>query len=349
MPRTRPPAMPASPFSRAPWLRFSAWIAPVSAAVAVVLVFLRTREHPAPSPLPPPPDAVARVGSVFVTESQLWDRLQRRHRTASPRADRDAALEEQIRQALLFAEAESSGFTARPELRDAWRALVVRRFSESLEQDRDERLAPSEADIAAHYAAHAEAYSTPERRRLAVLFLPLPASADGAKRRAVEDECRSLHERALAAAEDPKGFAALAARHSAHLASRHAGGDVGWLQRAGASRAWPTAVVDAAFALPHDGAVSAPIATDEGWYLVRRSELQPAHPQPLERVRDRIRLELVRARTEAAAAAQFAEWRSRHDVEIYDDRVAALEEKAARSPTPPPSTLAQTPPSLPVP
>ena len=335
--------MPRSLFVQRKRLRFALGIPAVLGAGAIILFVLRTRESSTPTVPIPPGDAVARVGSTFVTQPQLQEAMLRRHHGPSMEADRNAALEDQIRRSLLFAEAERSGFTRQPELQNAWRSLVIRRFEESLEVRKETETAVTEAEIAAHYQAHPDAFATPERRRFALIHLPVPAGADDNRLRALEAECRSLHERALAEAAVPASFGTLAKRYSGHLASRQMGGEVGWLQRSQALRAWPTAVVDAAFALGHDGEISAPIATDEGWYLLKRLEVRPAEPLPLDNVRDQIRRQLTTARIADLEASQLAKLRALHGVEIYPDRVADVKVPAPKTSR----SLAQQPPLQP--
>lgn len=336
--------MPATRFSHRRPERVVVALLTLSAIGALCWTLRPRPPQPTPEVLPPA-DAVARVGSRYLTEAELSASLQRRRRGDAPEAERTAALEDRIRRALLFEEAESSGFTAQPELQEAWRSLVIQRFSDQLEERRNGQLAISDADLLAHYAAHAGAYAAPERRHLALLLLPLPPGADANRRQATADEVAALHARALATAEDPQGFATLATRHSSHLGSRNRGGDIGWLQRSSALRAWPATVVDAAFALTRDGEISDPIATDEGWFILRRLEVQPATPPPFEQVRERVRLELTRTRAAEAEAAQMAELRERHGVEIYPERVAAVPTSTPR----PPAALAQQPPAVPAP
>lgn len=336
--------MPASLFIRRPVLRpvvwVSAWVALVGAGWWVV----RPRELPEPDRAAMPPEAVARVGSTFITAAQLKAGLQRAPASDEARA---AALEEQIRQSLLWAEAERSGFTRQPELQEAWRSLVIRRFEESLEASRETEAAVTDAEVDAFYASHPEQFLSPEQRRLALIFFPNPPSADPRRLAAVEAECRSVHARAVAGQGDPRSFATLARQHSGHGASRHAGGDVGWMPRAQALRAWPFAVVDAAFALAQDGDASAPVGTEEGWYILKRLALRAAQPLPSDGVRERIRRHLVQERLRDLENRQMSGLRALHGVEVDAARVAAVEVPAVKPA--PDRSLAQQPPPSPVP
>ncbi len=314
------------------------------ALVGVAWLAIRSRELPEPQRSEMPLEAVARVGSTFVTAAQLRDGMQRAPASEEGRA---AALEEQIRQSLLLAEAERSGFTRQPELEEAWRSLVVRRFREALESKRQSEAVVSDAEVDAYYASHSERFMSPEQRRLALIFIPLPPGAGESRVRALEQECRIIHQRAVAEAGDPGSFATLARQHSGHPASRHAGGEVGWLLSAQARRAWPAAVVEAAFTLGRDGDLTAPIATAEGWYILKRLGFRPEQPLPLHDVRERIRGQLAKARMQDLEDRQFAELRARHGVEVDAGRVAAVEVPAVKPALV--RSLAQQPPASPVP
>ncbi|MCW5557492.1 MAG: peptidyl-prolyl cis-trans isomerase, partial [Verrucomicrobiae bacterium] len=267
-----------------------------------------------------PAEAVARVGEAFLTGEEL--------RAASRRsggADVTNALETLVRRELYFLEAQRTGFGDREDVRAAWRAFLASRYEEARLAAREPSAALTGEDLARYYEAHREEYLSPERRRLAILFLPLPASADAAQRTALEAQARTLHDQAVAEAGDSPGLGNLAARHSAHRPSRLVGGDVGWMTRAQASRAWAGPVVDAAFALTQPAEVSPPIATEDGWYLVKLIEQQPAQAPPWDQVQDRLRYELTRARAAEAREAELAELRARHPVEIRPDRLAQVQ------------------------
>jgi parvulin-like peptidyl-prolyl isomerase len=334
--------MPPSVSIQRSWPRFAAGLGAALATCAIALLFHRSRETSPPA-LHPPPNAVARIGSSFITQAQLQEAVLRRNPGASPTEDRNAALEDQIRRALLFAEAERSGFTQQPEVQDAWRSLVIRRYEESLETLRETEATVTEADLAAYYQSHADSYATPEQRRLALIHWTVPAGVNETRSRAIEAECKAVHAEAVAGAGNPAAFAALAQKHSVHPVSRRSGGDVGWLQRAQALRAWPAAVVDAAFALSRDGEISPPIASHEGWYIVQRLELRPSKPLPLDTVRDRIRRQLAATRMAELETSQLAKLRALHGVEIYPDRVAEVNTPTSK----PPRSLAQQPPHQP--
>lgn len=292
-----------------------------------------------PQPNVTGPGDVARVGDVIITADDVRRALGNRGKPADAEVAKSGVLEDLIRRELLFAEAQRSGFCERDEIKAAWRKFIASRFQEELEAGEAAAAEVSDGDIAKHYESHLADYSSAERRRLAVIFLPLPPHADEARTAKLQSEIRAIRETSLRQTETTQGFGRLAEARSAHQASRLHGGDVGWLTRSQAARAWPAAVADAAFALSERGAISEVIAADEGWYLLKLVDLQASQPLPLEDVRDRIRHELSRARVKASEDARYAALMARHPVEIFSDHPAAVDVLR--------TALAQQPPHLP--
>lgn len=283
-------------------------------------------------------DELARVGDTVITVAQFEAERARHPGTIS----HEDVLELLIRRELLYSEATATGFLERADTREAWRSFVISRFLEELDAHRPSP-AVSDEEVAAYYEAHREAYASPERRRLAMIHLPLPAQdkLDENRRATLESEALAVRDKAMASAPAIRDFGEIALKHSAHRPSQHSGGDIGWVTRAQAGRAWPSSVADAAFALKNPGDISPLIASDEGWYLLRLLERQSSQPLPLERVRDRIRHELTRARTLEAEATRYAELRARHGVEVTPGRLAELESNLP--------SLAHRPPTFPAP
>lgn len=299
------------------------------------------------SPEPVDDPEIARVSDTSIRASDFRAAWEKRSSDlgGDAHARATAVLEQLIRRELVFADARRTEFTERDDIRAAWKAFVVGRFRDELEARRDASSTLSESDIAAHYRDHASAFTSPERRRLAVIQVAIPGHAVPERRIELEREMDRVRDQALAEAGALQDFGAQAARHSTHAASRRHGGDVGWLTRAQAERAWPASVVEASFSLATPGEISPVVATDEGLFLIKLIERQDGRLASLDSVRERIRRELTRNREAEADAVLFDQLRSRHRVEVHPERLAALD---LPPPRPEPS-LAQQPPSLPAP
>ena len=279
-------------------------------------------------------DDVVRVGDLGISKREF---LAER-RKVPPTVPDDELLERMTRRLLLFAEARRTGFDRSEEMQEAWRALVSSRFEEAQDAARKGAAEISDADIEACYRQQADHFAPPERRHLALIQVARPANAAPESRAEREREASAVREQAVAGRTVHRDFGELAARHSFHPSSRRSGGDVGWLTRAQAERAWPASVVEAAFALTSPGDISPIVATEEGWYLIKLMEGPDRRPASLDSLRERIRRELARTREAEAQDARFRELRARHGVETHSDRLPVAAPAAP--------SLAQRPPEL---
>lgn len=290
---------------------------------------------------------VARIGDTVITEADFLAAWRKR----SPSTQEEVAgqvstvLEDLVRHELLFAEATRTRFIEREDVRTAWKALVVRRFLDDRSSSTNATKDIDDAAIADYLRENAAKFTSPERRRLAVITFSKPPTATPERDAEREQEVVRIRDQAVAEQASTRDFGGLASRHSSHPGSRRNGGDVGWLTRAQAERAWPAAVVETAFALSDPGEVGPLVSTEEGRYLVKLIERQEGRLASLESVRERIRRELMRTREEQAEASMLSEIRSRHRVETHPERLRSSDLSVAS----PEQTLAQRPPSIPTP
>jgi len=253
---------------------------------------------------------LVRVGDAVVSEERF---RQERARRGSGESEA-ALLERLIRRELLFAEATRVGLEQSPALRDAWKNLVVQHLQEQLETRWESAVTVSDAEVEAEYRAHPDRYSTPPRVRVALIQLasdvPM-ARVEEVRRQAVEARDRE------------PDFGALAAV-SLHPSGRRNRGDLGWLTPGQAALAFPREVAAAVFELDEPGAISPALSTDEGVFLFKRIDRQPAQLRPFETVQDQIRANLRRRRLQEAEQLQYAELRARHPVQTNARRLAEL-------------------------
>jgi peptidylprolyl isomerase len=229
---------------------------------------------------------VASLGNVQITAPELQRIVAalppdlRADVTASPQALDRLVRTELVRRAL-FAEARTKGWDKRPEVaeraeRAAQQAVVSSYINDLARPPADY---PTDAEITAFYEANKERFVKPRELRLAQIYLRRPA--DAALADAVAKRAGALAQQARAAGAD---FAELAKKSSEHAESAAKGGDLGWLSE-GAIVPEVRKVVQQ---LP-PGSVTDPVATAEGWHIVRVQEVRPAAPAPLAEVRDEIR------------------------------------------------------------
>lgn len=155
---------------------------------------------------------------------------------------------------------------------------------------------PSEAQLRAYYERHPDKFTTPERVRVSMILLRVPAAAPAE----AWEQARRRIDAIAAELRAGASFDALARQHSQD-ASADAGGDLGYLHHdmvgGGAQKA-----LDAL----QPGEVSAPVQLLEGYALLRLRAREPARLNPLAAVRERAAA-LWRRQAEERAWRTFAD------------------------------------------
>lgn len=282
-------------------------------------------------------DGVARVGDSWIRRDEFKAAWERRSAGAGD-LTRTSVLEDLVRRALVFEEAKRTGFDRSEVMREAWKSLVVARFEEARESRHQHPTDFSEAQIETYYREHADRYAVAERRRLEVVHQPLLPGATVGQRDRLSRLLGSLRDDVVSRPE-ARDLSRLVDGFAASEGRRLNRQTVGWLTRDQAARAWPVAVVEAAFQLRQPGETSTVLETDEGWYVLRLDSLQPPQAPALETVKDRVRYDMARVANAEQDARFFEDLRQRHPVQTFDD---VLESVAPARPA-----LAQQPPQFP--
>lgn len=261
---------------------------------------------------PADPEALALVGSASIPVDAF--RRELLHRSTSD-PDRYASLEarqgllaEMIRFEILRQRAADAGYDRDPKLRSAFDRMVVSKY----QADRlsaASRPAPTEKDIEQRYAESVDRFRTAEQRRGAGILIRIPGSATAAARAELMSRALEIRRQAFSGDRDgsPVNFERLAARHSDDQASRHQGGDLGWLKASASGEAGDrqAALAKSLFVLKSAGEIGLPVETPEGLWILKLVDIRPADRRPLAEVHDLIGYELVREREQEALAGVF--------------------------------------------
>jgi parvulin-like peptidyl-prolyl isomerase len=170
---------------------------------------------------------------------------------------------------------------------------------------RDRELAPklesvqvTTEEAKAEYQQNLSKYTTPAKVRLAMLYLPSGKKASETKRaelrQRLEEGRRKILENpsSLARISGVPGFGPLALEYSDDHASRHRGGDIGWLDAGNFEYRWPRAVLEAAYRLDK-GAISEVIEAEDGLYLAMKTDARELSVTPFAQVESTIRHSLL--------------------------------------------------------
>jgi len=142
---------------------------------------------------------------------------------------------------------------------------------------------PTEQELRDRYEIEKGRFGSEEERVAAHILIAVAADADEATVEAARAKAAGLAEQARAAGAD---FAALAAASSEDLGTKDLGGDLGTIGR----DVFPKPFEDAVFALS-EGGVSDPVRTDQGWHVIKLTQLVAGSQQPFEAVRDQLAAE----------------------------------------------------------
>lgn len=306
----------------------------VAAALAGLLVGCERPSAPVPF--------VARVGEEVITVAQLEKALQ-----AFPRgrteAEVDAVLEQLIQHRLLVQRAKAKGLERDPAVIAAYENMLVRRFMDDAEKSQPAAVdTVSPVEIERIYAESQTRFTVPARLNAAMIFVEAPESFAQSKR----DERRQRIEQARAravAAPASAGFGPLAAEFSFDQATKHRGGNLGWLVEGEDDARLDPVARPALFALLQPGDTSEIITTPVGYYLFKLIEKQPGTTRPLTEVEGIIRGELLRkkqAETEAAFRASLAQGIPKiRNPELIAQVVKSVAPRQVTSAPPPPQPV----------
>lgn len=292
---------------------------------------------------------LARVGDQRVTTDDFRAELARRTARSGWEPESFDALQQQltdmVRRQALLTRARQAGYAERQDLVELFEQMLIKAYLRDTLETRLAGLVVADAEVAAHYAEHAESYEAPARSQAAIVFYEVPSQATVEHRAAVEKQARLAL--AEAAALDPaiRHFGEIARRDSNHRASRFQGGVFGWLPHgpAGAPSSWPPQVAETVLGLSSPGDLGPLVVAPEGFYLVRLVAREASRRQPLEQVAAGIRHFLLREKRAAAEQAFEAEMNAELGVELDFELLRSLEIPTENKTPPPMPTLAAAP------
>jgi parvulin-like peptidyl-prolyl isomerase len=289
---------------------------------------------PAAAQTQPADDAVvAALGPVTLTGADVRALIaalgpQGRSQIAADPALLEAAIRTDLVRRLVLAEAERSGWSARPDVTALAERARLAAIIDSFLASRSAPPAdyPSEAQIKAVYDANTGRFLAEPQYHLAQIFVPSGQNRDGGS-----DPGQVAAEAASRDARAPGAdFAALARARSAQTDTAANGGDMGWV----AENALRPEVRDAVLLLA-PGEVSDPVRGAEGWHVLKLIERRPAGLRPLEEVRPAIVEALRRQAAQDRERAYLAQLAGTAQPAIDSAALNVIRETAAPAPTTP--------------
>lgn len=244
-------------------------------------------------------DALARLGEQKVDAGELKALfaqlpVQAREQLRNDRPALETWIRARLAEKALYQQAESKGWSKRPEVEAQTKAaveqIVLRSYLNSVTEVPKDY--PSDEELKQAYENGKASFQVPALYRVSQIFLNVP---DEGALESVRKQAQTLAKRAQAEGTD---FAEMARTYSQDNGSATRGGDTG-LQPL--TQLLPE--VRGTVAKMKVGSVSDPIQSSLGLHVIKLTELQPARSATFEEMRAQLRDALRNQRQEQAAKA----------------------------------------------
>ena len=265
----------------------------------------------------PAGDVVALVDGKPITVSDVQRRINALDPYSKARyslpEQRKRFLENLVRFEVLASEAKKRGYDRDP---DVQRVLKNQMIDVFLRKELDEKLKGetiSDDAVAEYYRKHHSEFVQSAQVRVSQILVK-----DRARAEKVAAEARALGKTDQA----DKGFRELVSKYSEDEDSKSLGGDLTFLDRS--NHQLPPALVQAAYELQDIGDISAPVASDKGFHVLRLTQRRAAFVRPLEGVAGEIRRLISSERRAKKMEEMVAQMREKLKVEIYEEQLAKV-------------------------
>ena len=213
---------------------------------------------------------IARFDDQTLTADELSAKLNERspfERARMTSTDKKKEFVEQlVRFHLLADEAKRQGLDKDPEVVRAMQTVMVRKLVQKEIDQNPEKKKFTDAELQAYYDAHKDQFVRPEMLRLSAIVLQATSEPAAAKR---EAEAAALVKQLRAHASDYSAFGAMVAQKSEDPGTKAMHGDLRFVSKDQLTQRFGPEVATAAFALKAEGAISDPIVTAKGVYILK--------------------------------------------------------------------------------
>jgi len=273
---------------------------------------------------------VARIGDRVLTLGELELRLQQeppvvRSQFASVQKRKDY-LQKLVQFEVLVAEAQRRGLEKDPEVVEAVRQTMVRRYLQGEGKDAVKPESIRDADLKDYYDHNAGLYHKPEQVEVSHMLLATQSEADK-----IAGELRAASE------GNPARLVALwndyVVRLSLDKATAPYLGSLGLLSREPPQDATPAelarlaavpkALLDAAFGLA-PLTIGPGVATERGFHVLLVTSKSPAVAKTFDEVKDSIRARIVKRDRDLRREKLLADLRAKARIEVNDDAMRLL-------------------------
>jgi len=312
--------------------------APLVGLVAWLLISGCGSEEPSKPSSDP---VVAEVDGRVIRSSRLEWEVRRRSGDARNRVDPRMVLDEMVDLEAAYSKASRSGFLETPEMTRAMMLMVVQRYREQREQLHPAVPALDAERVSEVYRSQSDRFTRPPMVNLAVIRVEIPRKAAPEKRFEALAKSSALIDRAHRELPGIGNFGSLAAEVSSDQSTRYRGGELGWISIEELSKRLPPEVAKAGLSLAKEGEISAPVAAEDGFYLLRLVGRRGPILRPLDEVRPQIEHELILESKRRSERAWAEESRSGLRIRIDEEVLGRVKQPIPAPPPAPPRPMLQ--------
>lgn len=297
---------------------------------------------------PTPADWIARIDGDYIDRDRFVAEMRQRGGTRPGQFQaldqKQALLDDLLYRKAVIKAARAEGLDQQPAVRRALEQILITRYIQQHLRPRQEKVEIDRAAIEAAYAELRRDYTIPARRRVAMIHVGVPDQAPPEVRERARQRAAAALEEARRLDDSIRHFGALAREYSEDQASRYRGGVIGWIGEAAPERyRYDPVVVNTANRMREPGTLSEVLEGEDGFYLVRLVDHEPARQRSLDELAAGIRQRLLRERYQQVEQTFRDELVGRFEVEVRADALADIDPlgpPAAEQPRRPPDVPA---------
>lgn len=264
-------------------------------------------------------EAVAVIDGQTISVAEFQERINKqspyvRARYTSQEQKKEF-LDTLVRFEVLAKEAKKRGYDQDSEVVRTMKQVMIQKL---LKDEFESKLKPEdipEEELKKFYDSHTSDYNKPEEIRVSAIVLK------------EKDKAKKAHDEAKAPANaDNKAFRDLVTKYSEDEDSKARGGDLRFfaIDAKPETIKVPAEVIKAAFELKNQGDVSAPIAADGKFYVLKQTGLRKAINKPYDEVKRQIQNRLYRDKRNEAMETFVAELKKSAKIDIKADALAKV-------------------------
>ncbi|MCB1568663.1 MAG: peptidyl-prolyl cis-trans isomerase [Xanthomonadales bacterium] len=244
---------------------------------------------------------VARIDDRYISADDFIEEMRRqggeRPGQFQTMEQKRQLLDDLVLRAALVKAADKAGMLNKPDMRRRLDQMVGNRYLQETLRKTQREVHVTDDEVKQYFEAHADEYTVPARKRVAMLKMSVAADAGEPAWKAALDRMAKARSDALKLDASVPHFGNLARELSDDPSSRYRGGVIGWIAEGNRERySWDPVVLDATAKLETDGAFSQVLRGADGVYLLRLVDDEPRQARGLDVLASGIRQRIAQQR-----------------------------------------------------